>query len=155
VRRYDMVNKLRADKDRLDGWLKKPQIYDSNARELLGTAGGGEGGGSSSSSSAGGGRGRRVFGQETEETRQLDNEGLLQMQKQNLSMQDSALDQLMSTLARQKAIASEIGNELGTRGVRSRTDFYFSQTPKTKCWTSSTTMSSRPRARSSARTRRC
>ena len=86
-------------------WLKKPRNNDQNSRELMSGA---------SSSSAGGQRPRRVFGaEETEQTRMLDNQGVMQLQKQQVEVQDQALDQLLGILTKQKQIASAIGNELG------------------------------------------
>ncbi|KAI0242006.1 hypothetical protein L0F63_003817 [Massospora cicadina] len=60
---------------------------------------------------------RRVFGKtpaETAETRPLDNEGLLQLQKSRLEEQDQFLSQFSSVLARQHQIGTHIGQELET-----------------------------------------
>lgn len=58
---------------------------------------------------------RRVFGKapsETAETRPLDNDGLLQLQKSKMEEQDQYLSQFSSILARQHLIGTHIGQEL-------------------------------------------
>ncbi|KAJ9070024.1 hypothetical protein DSO57_1012721 [Entomophthora muscae] len=58
---------------------------------------------------------RRVFGKapsETAETRALDNDGLLQLQKSKMEEQDQYLSQFSSILARQHQIGTHIGQEL-------------------------------------------
>ncbi|KZP31287.1 Phox-like protein [Athelia psychrophila] len=59
----------------------------------------------------------RVFGaaakpQETEVTRPLDGQGLLQLQKQQMDEQDSQVSQLTTILQRQKHLGMAIGSEL-------------------------------------------
>ncbi|KAH8835898.1 Phox homologous domain-containing protein [Flagelloscypha sp. PMI_526] len=59
----------------------------------------------------------RIFGrssepQETEETRRLDNQGLLQLQRQEMSQQDSQLSDLTTILQRQKQLGVAIYNEI-------------------------------------------
>lgn len=58
----------------------------------------------------------RVFGggvpKETEETRPLDNHGLLQMQQTQVERQDSQLSQLSSILQRQRHLGLAIGQEI-------------------------------------------
>lgn len=59
----------------------------------------------------------RVFGRvisETTETRPLDNEGLLQLQKSKMEEQDKYISQFSSVLARQHQIGTHIGEELET-----------------------------------------
>ncbi|KAF8271382.1 hypothetical protein EI94DRAFT_1720488 [Lactarius quietus] len=59
----------------------------------------------------------RVFGapqppKETEQTRPLDNQGLLQLQQVSMERQDTQLEQLTSILQRQKQLGIAINNEL-------------------------------------------
>src|SRR5207244_5440108 len=61
---------------------------------------------------------RRVFGNvrampaETEQTRGLDNEGLVKLQKQAMEDQDQHVERFTAILNRQKHIGLAIGNEL-------------------------------------------
>ncbi|EPZ33877.1 hypothetical protein ROZALSC1DRAFT_28616 [Rozella allomycis CSF55] len=57
---------------------------------------------------------RRVFGvaQETNETKNYDDSGLVQLQRQMMVKQDENLDQLLSIVQKQKEIGSSIGQEL-------------------------------------------
>ncbi|CAB5366586.1 unnamed protein product [Rhizophagus irregularis] len=62
---------------------------------------------------------RRVFGNsratmpaETEQTRGLDNEGLINLQKQTMEDQDSHVEQFSAILSRHKHIGLAIGQEL-------------------------------------------
>jgi regulator of vacuolar morphogenesis len=59
---------------------------------------------------------RRVFGNafasETPETQPLDNEGLVQLQRQHIKNQDAQLDELSNVLVRQKEIGFQIHDEL-------------------------------------------
>ncbi|KAL2916579.1 hypothetical protein HK105_204012 [Polyrhizophydium stewartii] len=62
-------------------------------------------------------RSSRKFGnttlpEETEETRPLDNEGLLQLQRATLDQQETELDSLASIIQRQRQIGLQIGQEL-------------------------------------------
>ena len=54
----------------------------------------------------------RKFGVETEETRTLDNNQLLQLQARQLDMQDKALDSLTDIVRRQKEISLVVSQEL-------------------------------------------
>ncbi|KAI9192937.1 uncharacterized protein BJ171DRAFT_35436 [Polychytrium aggregatum] len=62
-------------------------------------------------------RSTRRFGQpkETEQTRALDQQGLLQLQKQTMNQQDQSVDMLSSILQRQKQIGLAISDELDTQ----------------------------------------
>ncbi|KAI8906722.1 Phox homologous domain-containing protein [Gorgonomyces haynaldii] len=59
----------------------------------------------------------RKFGvaQETQETRQLDNGGLVQLQQRQMQDQDRALEQLSQIVSRQKEIGIAIGQELDSQ----------------------------------------
>jgi len=59
----------------------------------------------------------RVFGvpqppKETEQTRPLDDQGLLQLQQAKMDQQDAQVSQLTAILQRQKQLGTAIGNEL-------------------------------------------
>ncbi|KAL8655376.1 MAG: hypothetical protein Q9210_000910 [Variospora velana] len=54
----------------------------------------------------------RVLGKETDRTRALDNQGVLQLQKQLMQEQDEDVDVLAQAVARQRKIAGEIQEEL-------------------------------------------
>ncbi|KAK2802622.1 hypothetical protein FQN51_004415 [Onygenales sp. PD_10] len=54
----------------------------------------------------------RILGKETDETRELDNEGVLQLQKQIMENQDLGLEELRKVVARQKELGIMINNEL-------------------------------------------
>ncbi len=58
----------------------------------------------------------RVFGkkpEETEETRPLDDRGLLQLQQQKMNGQDQQLTELSKILQRQRGMGEEIHREIG------------------------------------------
>ncbi|KAL8973469.1 MAG: hypothetical protein Q9197_002295 [Variospora fuerteventurae] len=54
----------------------------------------------------------RVLGKETDRTRALDNQGVLQLQKQLMQEQDEDVDVLAQAVARQRKVAEEIQEEL-------------------------------------------
>ena len=54
----------------------------------------------------------RVLGKETDRTRALDNQGVLQLQQQLMKEQDEDVDVLAQAVARQKKIGMEIQEEL-------------------------------------------
>jgi regulator of vacuolar morphogenesis len=54
----------------------------------------------------------RVLGRETDKTRALDNEGVLQLQKQIMQHQDLSVDELRKIVARQKELGVAINDEL-------------------------------------------
>lgn len=54
----------------------------------------------------------RVLGKETDQTRELDNEGVLQLQKQIMQNQDLDVDELRKIVSRQKELGVAINNEL-------------------------------------------
>ncbi|KAL1971062.1 hypothetical protein VTN77DRAFT_13 [Rasamsonia byssochlamydoides] len=57
-------------------------------------------------------RSGRVLGKETDKTRELDNQGVLQLQKQTMEEQDRSVEELMKIVARQKQLGIAINNEL-------------------------------------------
>jgi len=54
----------------------------------------------------------RVLGKETTRTRELDNQGVLQLQKQMMEDQDMDVEGLRKIVARQKELGIAINNEL-------------------------------------------
>lgn len=54
----------------------------------------------------------RVLGKETERTRELDNEGVLQLQQQTMQDQDASVEELMKIIIRQRELGTAINNEL-------------------------------------------
>lgn len=66
---------------------------------------------------AGGGGGRVLGGPapETSKTRELDNQGVLQLQKEEMRLQDEMVEGLLKTVQRQKEIGLEIGDELAVQ----------------------------------------
>ncbi len=54
----------------------------------------------------------RVLGKETAETRELDNTGVLQLQKQKMADQDLNVEELMKIVQRQRELGIAINNEL-------------------------------------------
>lgn len=56
--------------------------------------------------------GGRILGRETAETRELDNEGVLQLQKQKIAEQDQDVEELRKIVQRQKELGVAINQEL-------------------------------------------
>jgi regulator of vacuolar morphogenesis len=56
--------------------------------------------------------GGRVLGKETAETRELDNKGVLQLQKQKMADQDLDVEELRRIVQRQRELGAAINNEL-------------------------------------------
>lgn len=57
-------------------------------------------------------RSGRVLGKETERTRELDNQGVLQLQRETMQDQDLGLEELRKIVARQKELGIAINGEL-------------------------------------------
>ncbi|PYH95551.1 hypothetical protein BO71DRAFT_377256 [Aspergillus ellipticus CBS 707.79] len=93
----DLLNAMAA-KSRIDSAVAS--IQDKEA--LMGTTGGRKAGRSSG----------RVLGRETERTRELDNAGVVQLQKQMMADQDLSVNELMKVVNRQKELGIAIHNEL-------------------------------------------
>ena len=126
-RREEMVDALRGERADL---MKMAETGVRTARE--GLAGGSGFGGSTGAGNGGNGTmpggssalfgaqagipSGRVFGrkaEETEETRPLDDRGLLQLQQNKMDTQDSQLEELSKLLQRQKGMGEEIHREIG------------------------------------------
>lgn len=117
-RRRDLVNSAKVEKEGLEKLAASFALKGNSAGSSAG------GGSSVAASSAdktelfGGGGARpkgRVLGapaQETERTRELDNEGVVQLQKQMMQDQDMDLDELAKIVRRQKEMGIAISDEL-------------------------------------------
>jgi regulator of vacuolar morphogenesis len=106
-RRRDLVAAARQDRDALEDLANSL----SAKRRDEPTSGGGK----DRSALFAGARGGRVLGAplpETETTRELDNEGVLQLQKQIIQQQDQGVDSLLKIVQRQKQMGVAIGEEL-------------------------------------------
>lgn len=126
-RRRDLLSTAKKERDGLEGVLNAMAVRSAVA-SITNSAIGGSGaasdeakaglfqGASSSTSQGIGGRGgRRVLGgpaKETERTRELDNEGVLQLQKQIMSEQDQDVQDLTKVVRRMKDMGIAINEEL-------------------------------------------
>jgi regulator of vacuolar morphogenesis len=57
-------------------------------------------------------RSGRVLGKETERTRELDNQGVLQLQRQTMDEQDQSVEELLKIIRRQKELGIAINEEV-------------------------------------------
>ncbi|KAI9833516.1 MAG: hypothetical protein M1826_007130 [Phylliscum demangeonii] len=133
-RRRDLVGLARKEKDGLEALAAAVAAADSRKASLTGA--GGSGSDVSASASAGpqrlallnsgpeGRNGSRAHGRvlgaarpapESEHTRQLDNDGLLQLQKQEMAVQDESLAQMARGIVRLKELGVAINEELGVQ----------------------------------------
>lgn len=111
-RRKDLVANAKKEKDGMEDLLNamsaKRRIDSAVAsiqdKEAL--VGGGKNG------KASGARSGRVLGKETERTRELDNQGVLQLQRQTMEDQDVSVDELRKIVARQHELGIAINAEL-------------------------------------------
>ncbi|RMJ23084.1 hypothetical protein PHISP_06035, partial [Aspergillus sp. HF37] len=111
-RRKDLVANAKKEKDGMEDLLNamsaKRRIDSAVAsihdKEAL--VGGGKNG------KASGARSGRVLGKETERTRELDNQGVLQLQRQTMEDQDVSVDELRKIVARQQELGIAINTEL-------------------------------------------
>ena len=123
-RRRDMIGTLKKEKDSLESVLNAISLKSANAGSGIATQSAAvtsqqkEGlfstSNSKPSASSGSGRGGRVLGaaKETERTRELDNEGVLQLQKQIISEQDEDLVDLTQVVRRMKEMGVQINEEI-------------------------------------------
>ena len=111
-RRKDLIASARKDRDGLENLLnamatksKLDQTVASvqQTSDLIGSAS------STHKPKVGGGR---VLGKETAETRELGNQGVLQLQKQKMADQDLDVDELRKIVLRQKELGIAINQEL-------------------------------------------
>ncbi|CAG8939404.1 unnamed protein product [Penicillium salamii] len=118
-RRRDLLINARKDKDGLEDLLHamatKSRLDHAVAsvqdKEALMNVGNAAGDGASSGRRAPARTGR-VLGKETERTRELDNDGVLQLQQQMMQSQDQNVDELMKIIIRQKELGTQINEEL-------------------------------------------
>ncbi|KAI0274651.1 syntaxin [Gloeopeniophorella convolvens] len=116
-RRTDMVARLQDDCEKL---AKMLTVARNTARGLGSAAERNPAAGTDRAALLGGAASKpvaRVFGapqppKETEQTRPLDDQGLLQMQQTQMDQQDTQLAQLTAILQRQKQLGTAINNEL-------------------------------------------
>ncbi|ETN36281.1 uncharacterized protein HMPREF1541_08558 [Cyphellophora europaea CBS 101466] len=118
-RRKDLMASARKDKDSLESLLSamtqkskldsavaaipdKANLLSSTAASTTGSSGGGN------KPKSGG----RVLGKETAETRELDNQGVLQLQKQRMAEQDLDVEELRKIVQRQRELGTQIHDEL-------------------------------------------
>ncbi|KAJ5341189.1 hypothetical protein N7541_010313 [Penicillium brevicompactum] len=118
-RRKDLLINARKEKDGLEDLLHAmatksrldhavASIQDKEALMSVGNAtGDGASGGRRTPARTG-----RVLGKETERTRELDNDGVLQLQRQMMQSQDQNVDELMKIIIRQKELGTQINEEL-------------------------------------------
>jgi len=109
LRRRDMLSKLRIEKEGLDKRIKNPRIHAQSRNELMTSPNG-----NVNNSNSNNQRGPRVLGKmpETEITRNFDDQGLVQLQKETISTQDRQLEDLLSVIQRQAQIGLSINDEL-------------------------------------------
>jgi regulator of vacuolar morphogenesis len=109
-RRRDLIATARMERDGLDKL--------SNSMSSSGGASGSKGQASSSDKAAllqGGRPAGRVLGApapETDKTRELDNQGVLLLQRREMDSQDQALDELAAIIRRQKEMGMDINEEV-------------------------------------------
>lgn len=111
-RRKDLVINAKKEKDGLEDLLnamsakRRIDTAVASIQDKEALVGGGKNG------KASGARSGRVLGKETERTRELDNEGVLQLQKQTMQDQDISVDELRKIVARQNELGIAINAEL-------------------------------------------
>ncbi|KAL9600644.1 MAG: hypothetical protein Q9219_003077 [cf. Caloplaca sp. 3 TL-2023] len=117
-RRKDLVEAARKEKEGLENLLNAmvakssldatiAQASTASKEKLLNEGGGGSSANHRKPHATG-----RVLGKETDRTRALDNQGVLQLQQQLMREQDEDVDVLAQAVARQKQIGLEIQEEL-------------------------------------------
>lgn len=124
-RRKDLLAAARRDKDGLDNLLnamnQKSKLDSAVASiadkdSLLSTTNTGTNGTSTPTSTSTHPsqkpRAGRVLGKETAETRELDNQGVLQLQKTKMAEQDLDVDELRKIIQRQRELGTQIHEEL-------------------------------------------
>lgn len=116
-RRKDLLINARKEKDGLENLLHAmatksrldqavASIQDKDALLKVGN------GDTASNGRRSPARSGRVLGKETERTRELDNEGVLQLQKQTMQEQDQSVEELMKIIIRQRELGTAIHEEL-------------------------------------------
>ena len=121
-RRRDLLSNSRKEKDGLENLLHAMATksrLDSTIASVQDKGNlFGNGNNKNNNRFSGGGGGRRsgkrglVLGKETSRTRELDNQGLLQLQRDTMEDQDKSVDELGRIVARQRELATTINSEL-------------------------------------------
>lgn len=117
-RRKDLLINARKEKDGLENLLHAmatksrldhavASIQDKDALLRAGNGDAASGNGRRAPARSG-----RVLGKETERTRELDNEGVLQLQRQTMQDQDQSVEELMKIIIRQRELGTAIHEEL-------------------------------------------
>lgn len=117
-RRKDLLINARKEKDGLEDLLHAmatksrldhavASIQDKDALLRAGNGDAASGNGRRAPARSG-----RVLGKETERTRELDNEGVLQLQRQTMQDQDQSVEELMKIIIRQRELGTAIHEEL-------------------------------------------
>ncbi|KAJ5751734.1 hypothetical protein N7520_008651 [Penicillium odoratum] len=118
-RRKDLLINARKEKDGLEdlshAMATKSKLDHAVAsiqdKEALLNAGGDSGSNGRRTPAKSG----RILGKETERTRELDNEGVLQLQKQMMLNQDASVEELMKIIIRQRELGTAIHEELNVQ----------------------------------------
>ena len=110
-RRRDLLASARKDKDGLESLLNA-MTQKSALDSAVASIGDKDALLSSNTSSHKPKSGGRVLGKETSETRELDNQGVVQLQKQKMKDQDMDVDELRKIIQRQKELGTQIHEEL-------------------------------------------
>lgn len=116
-RRKDLLTNARKEKDGLEDLLQAmanktrldsavAAMSDKDKETLFGKIDGPSNGRRTPARSG------RVLGKETERTRELDNQGVLQLQKQTMQDQDQSVEELMKIILRQRELGQAIHEEL-------------------------------------------
>ena len=131
-RRRDLVGMARKEREGLESLASAMaskaaldrSVMEQAAGKEEGKKGGGGGGGGGgdlfgaakgrhgAAAATGGGGGGRVLGKETDKTRALDNQGVVQLQKQLMQEQDQDVEVLAQAVRRQKELGVQIQEEL-------------------------------------------
>jgi regulator of vacuolar morphogenesis len=110
-RRRDLLASARKDRDGLENLLNAMATKSKLDQTIASTQATNElmGHSTANKPKVSGGR---VLGKETNETRELDNAGVLQLQKQKMADQDLDVEELRKIVQRQKQLGMEINEEL-------------------------------------------
>ena len=116
-RRRDLLANARKEKDGLENLLHAmatksrldSTIASAQEKETLFAGGNGN---HQRGEKRRSGRPGLVLGRETSRTRELDNQGLVQLQKDTMQSQDQSVEQLTKIIARQRELATTINSEL-------------------------------------------
>jgi regulator of vacuolar morphogenesis len=119
-RRKDLIASARKDRDGLENLLSAmtqkskldsavASVADKDSLLASSTTGTNTGG---TATPAGRPKAGRVLGKETNETRELDNQGVVQLQKQKMADQDLDVEELRKIIQRQRELGTQIHEEL-------------------------------------------